>query len=543
MQYTLAGAFADADGLGDVAARLLESLVDPLGWETASLWVADEADPALACAAVYPTDGPLAQWTERTLAFRPAIGVGLPGRVWASGESAWISDTEGDANFPRQAVARGVGLRHGYAFPIKVRGVVRAVIELFAADVRDMDEHEVGFLGAVAHQLGSFLERIESRRAVEASDVRKTAILHAAVDAIVVADADGRIIDFNPAATALFGRSLEEVVGGRIGDLLVPEALRPEHEAGLRRYLETGESRILDRRVRTWAARADGSEVPVELTVTALRVEGRPVFTAFVRDVTLERQAETARDRFLEILSHELRTPVTSIYGGAKVAARPGLAPEQRTELLSDIAAEADHLFRLVEDLIVLARAERGAQAIALEPVSLDRVAERVVATVAASWPGLEFRFQPAPGGQPVLADQTYVEQLIRNLLTNAAKYAYSGRVVEVEIEHGDGESAVRVMDRGPGVDEAEVARLFEIDYRSPLTESLAHGTGIGLFVARWLVEGMGGRIWGTARPGGGSIFGFALPSVNDHDPPTEAVESTTDETLTILEIPHLPGA
>jgi PAS domain S-box-containing protein len=543
VQYAIAGAFANAEGLGDVAAQLLRTLVGTLGWESASLWLPDEAGGVLRCAAVYPTDGPLAGWAERTLAFRPGIGEGLPGRVWASGESHWISDTERDANFPRQAAARAAGLRHGYAFAIRVRGVVHAVIELFAADVREMDVHEADFLGAVAHQLGSFLERIEARRALEGSDARKTAILQAAVDAIVVADADGRIVDFNPAAVTLFGRSFDEVVGGRIADLLVPASLRPDHEAGLRRYIETGQSRILGRRVRTWAARADGSEVPVELTVTALHVEGRPMFTAFVRDVTRERQSEIARDRFLEILSHELRTPVTSIYGGAKVAGRPGLGIEQRAELLSDIAAEADHLFRLVEDLIVLARAERGADAISLEPVSLDRVAERVVATIAAAWPELEFRFQPSPGGHPVLADQTYVEQLLRNLLTNAAKYAHSGRVVEVEVEHADGESTVRVLDRGPGVDEPELARLFEIDYRSPLTESLAHGSGIGLFVARWLAEAMGGRIWGMPRPGGGSIFGFALPSASDREPGSAPVEPSMASTLSVLEIPHMSGA
>ncbi|MES1239526.1 MAG: HAMP domain-containing sensor histidine kinase, partial [Chloroflexota bacterium] len=259
---------------------------------------------------------------------------------------------------------------------------------------------------------------------------------------------------------------------------------------------------------------------------------------------TRERQAEIARDRFLEILSHELRTPVTSIYGGAKVAGRPGLPQERRTELLADIAAEADQLFRLVEDLVVLARAERGAQAITLEPVSLDRVAERVVAGAAATWPDMEFRLHASPGGPPVLADQTYVAQLLRNLLTNAGKYAYSGRVVDVEIEHGDGESSVRVLDRGPGVNEAELTRLFEIDYRSPLTESLAQGSGIGLFVARWLVEGMGGRIWGRRRPGGGSEFGFSLPSVTEQDPvfAAEAVDLSLGDVVEIRARP-VPAA
>lgn len=519
MQYAIARAFAEADALDDVSTLLLQNLAEALGWQSASLWVLAEDGLTLRCVATHPTDGPLQAWAECTLAFRPQIGVGLPGRVWASGESFWMTDTLKDQNFPRQAAASAVGLRHGFAFPVLSRGTVVAVVDLYAAEVREVDAEQAEVLEAVGYQLGSFIERTESRRAVAQSEARKTAILHAAVDGIVLADADGRIVDFNPAAEVLFGRSRDEVIGRTIAEVLVPDDLRGQHEAGLARYLATGEGRILGRRVRTWAAHVDGSRIPVELTVTELRVDDRPMFTAFIRDVSRERQAETARDRFLEILSHELRTPVTSIYGGAKVAARPTIGREQQIELLTDIASEADHLYRLVEDLMVLARAERGAGAISLEPVSLDRVVERVLTSLGTRWPGVEFRVRPSAGGLPVQADSTYLEQLLRNILQNAAKYGGAGGVVEVEIDHGEIESIVRVLDRGPGVNEAEVRRLFEIDYRSPLTEGLAQGSGIGLFVARWLVEGMGGRIWATPREGGGSEFGFALPTVTERDP------------------------
>lgn len=540
VQYAIARAFAEADELDDVSAGLLQNLADALGWQSASLWVLAEDGLTLRCAAIHPTDGPLQPWAEYTLGFRPEIGVGLPGRVWASGESFWISDTRKDQNFLRQALARAVGLRHGFAFPIRSRGSVVAVVELFAAEVREVDPEQAELLEAVGHQLGSFIERTESRRAVAHSEARKTAILNAAVDGIVVADSEGRVVDFNPAAEALFGRSRDEVLGRRIADVLVPDDLRPQHEAGLARYLATGESRILGRRVRTWAAHADGSRIPVELTITALQIDDRPMFTAFIRDVTRERQAETARDRFLEILSHELRTPVTSIYGGAKVAVRPTISREQQVELLTDIASEADHLYRLVEDLMVLARAERGAGPISLEPVSLDRVVEGVVTDLAARWPGLEFRVRPTGLGLPVQADSTYLEQLLRNIVTNAAKYGGAGGVVEVEIDHGETESIVRVLDRGPGVNESEVRRLFEIDYRSPLTEGLAQGSGIGLFVARWLVEGMGGRIWAVAREGGGSEFGFALPTVTERDP--MGVEADAIVRLDSMEIFEISG-
>lgn len=541
MQYAIARAFAEADALDDVSALLLQNLAEALGWQSASLWVLADDGLTLRCAATHPTDGPLQAWAEYTLAFRPQIGVGLPGRVWASGESFWMTDTLKDQNFPRQAAALAVGLRQGFAFPVLSRGSVVAVVDLFAAEVREVDAEQAEVLEAVGYQLGSFIERTESRRAVAQSEARKTAILHAAVDGIVLADADGRIVDFNPAAEALFGRSRDEVIGRTIAEVLVPDDLRGQHEAGLARYLATGEGRILGRRVRTWAAHVDGSRIPVELTVTELRVDDRPMFTAFIRDVSRERQAETARDRFLEILSHELRTPVTSIYGGAKVAARPTIGREQQIELLTDIASEADHLYRLVEDLMVLARAERGAGAISLEPVSLDRVVERVLTSLGTRWPGVEFRFRPSAGGLPVQADSTYLEQLLRNILQNAAKYGGAGGVVEVEIDHGEIESIVRVFDRGPGVNAAEVRRLFEIDYRSPLTEGLAQGSGIGLFVARWLVEGMGGRIWATPREGGGSEFGFALPTVTERDPiGVDADSIALSDSIEFLDLPGI---
>ncbi len=515
LQYAIARAFAEGESLDEVSGLVLRALVEALEWQSAAIWVLDADGTSLRCQAIHPTEGPLGAWADYCTNLRLRIGIGLPGRVWESGEAVKVTDTDQEENFPRRAMAVESGLRHGFAFPVRVRGVLAAVVELFAADVREVDDEEADFLQGTGHQLGSFIERIDARRAVARSEARKTGILRAAIDAIVTADDDGRIIDFNPAAEALFGRRREEVAGRRIVDLLVPEGLREQHQAGLDQYLATGVSRILGQRVRTEAAHADGSTVPVELTVTEVRLEGRPMFTAFIRDITREREAETARDRFLEILSHELRTPVTSIYGGAKLLARGSVEAAQQLELVEDVGAEADRLYRLVEDLIILARAERGGTATTMEPVSLDHLVERVVAAIRPRWPSVEFQFVSQAPGMPVEGDETYLEQVLRNLLTNAAKYAESGKLVEIEIERGEMESIVRVLDRGPGIDPAEAERLFEIDYRSPKTRRLAQGSGIGLFVARWLIESMGGRIWAGPRPGGGSEFGFSLRSAD----------------------------
>jgi len=392
IQYAIARAFAEADQLDDVAVMVLQILTDSFGWLASGLWVLDPDHVHVRCAAAYPMDGPLAPWTAGTMAMRLPIGTGLPGRVWASELPSWIRDIDTDEDFRRRELARVSNIRHGFAFPILVNGSVGAVIELFANELRDVDARQTEFFDAVGHQLGSFIERIDTRREVKVSEARKTGVLNAAVDAIVSADRAGRILEFNPAAETMFGRSRSEALGRTIAETLVPPDLRKAHTMGLQHYLATGEARIMGSRVRSWGLRSDGSRLPIELTVTEIRVEGEPMFTAFIRDVTVERHAEIARERFLEILSHELRTPVTTIYGGAMVLARSSLDPADRMELISDIGTEADRLHRLIEDLIVLARAERGALELSVDPVRLDRAVERLVTSFRGQAPGVEIR-------------------------------------------------------------------------------------------------------------------------------------------------------
>lgn len=518
--YEITHALAEGVELSAVAPSVLAALCEGLGWRTAAIWSMDEGgrDHLLRCAAIWTKPG-LDAWRSVTMDMRMKLGEGLPGRVWSSRAPAWIDDVSDDENLPRRAVALRAGLHHGVAVPVLLRGRVYAVIEGFGPRARKPDDDVMAFVESVGKHLALFLERVETRRALIESEARKAGVLEGAVDAIVSADEVGRILDFNPAAERLFGRTRSAVLGRRIVDLLVPAELRTAHRNGLRRYLETRVPRIIGQRVRTEALRSDGTTVEVELTITEVAMHGRPMFTAFIRDVTAQRHAEIARERFLEILSHELRTPVTAIYGGSSMLSRPSLSPDASAELLSGIGEEAHRLYRLVEDLMVLARAERGATEVSLEPVHLDRIAESLTEGQQQHWPGIEVQVSRDPrGSRPVLGDETYVGQILRNLLSNAAKYASAGRTVEIVTEYDDAEGRVRVLDRGPGLRAEEANRLFEIDFRSSLTDSAAQGFGIGLFVARWLAENMGGRIWAHSRPTGGSEFGFALRIVDADD-------------------------
>jgi two-component system sensor histidine kinase KdpD len=212
---------------------------------------------------------------------------------------------------------------------------------------------------------------------------------------------------------------------------------------------------------------------------------------------------------------------VTTIFGGAKLLARERstLDDETRLGIFRDIHEEAERLQRLVEDVVALNRFGEGSGDIGdigREPVLIQRLLPRVVESENGRWPGVTFRLQVASGLPTVSADPTYVEQVVRNLVSNAAKYGGLDSTVVIEAERGQGEVIVRVLDEGPGFPIEERDRLFELFYRSARTATQAGGAGIGLFVSARLVAAMGGRIWAAQREDGGSEFGFALPELTD---------------------------
>jgi signal transduction histidine kinase len=246
-----------------------------------------------------------------------------------------------------------------------------------------------------------------------------------------------------------------------------------------------------------------------------------------------QKRANALREAFIGVISHELRTPITTIYGLSRVLRQRGesLTADVQRQAIVDIEAESDRLFRLVEDLLVLSRAEGGRVEFEAEPISLGRLAERIVDAEAERRPDREFELRLPPTLALIEAEPTYVEQVIRNLLTNAAKYSPGPEKIEVEIEvevevvegppaidvltterRGRSEVVLRVLDRGIGVDDETIAQAFDLFFRTREASRIASGAGIGLFVSRQLIEAMGGRTWLLARDGGGTEAGFALP-------------------------------
>ena len=238
--------------------------------------------------------------------------MGLPGKVWETGEPLWMKDIRDVDRLPRQEVARREGLHGAFAFPVygiadgpaptrasERRTNVIGVIELYSDHVEPPDEHMLNTAVSLGFQLGVFLE---SRRALDAARsqrLRNAAVVEIALDCIITIDHEGRILEWNPAAEGTFGHPRSEVLGRQLAETVIPPKYREAHYRGFARYLQTGEGPILGRRIEVEGMRADGSTFPCELAITRLPVAGPPTFTAHLRDVSDQRRMQATQELLL----------------------------------------------------------------------------------------------------------------------------------------------------------------------------------------------------------------------------------------------------
>jgi len=377
--------------------------------------------------------------------------------------------------------------------PVELPGGTRGIVAI-ARDIRERIEVQVR------------LQRLAQAEHARAAELN--AVIRAMGEGVIVCAADGTITLTNPAAEQVFPDVEAHAYADILAQLHDPEGRAPTLRG-------PGGPVVLPTRddPDRWVEIAT---YPVNVGV-GLATAGEETIVV-IRDVTESRRREAVRETFIGVLSHELRTPVTTIFGGAKLLARETstLDEETRRGIFRDIHDEAERLQRLVEDVVALNRFGEGGGEIGWEPVLLQRLLPRVVESEQHRWPGVTFATDIAPGLPTVTADPTYVEQVVRNLLSNAAKYGGAGSTVTVIGEGGDHEVRIRVLDDGPGFPAEETNRLFELFYRSPGTAASASGAGIGLFVCARLSAAMGGRIWAAPRPEGGAEFGFALAELDE---------------------------
>jgi PAS domain S-box-containing protein len=543
--HATASALVDAASLAEATPKILQSICEALGWEHGAMWTVAHDQHVLRCTDIWTMPGrsfPEFDGASRDVTFAP--GVGLPGRVWATGQPAWIPDVVRDPNFPRAHIAAREGLHAAFGFPVLADGTVLGVLEFFSLEIRPPDDELLSMLSSVGNQIGLFYGR---RRAQEDLD-RFFALSQ---DVLCVVGFDGYFKRVNPAWQRVLGYAAEELTTRPYLEFIHPEDREPSRQEATK--LESGavllhfENRFLHKdgtcRWFLWSATpypelqimyAAGHDITerkaAEQTLSEyardLEASHRALEEQAARLAQMVKELEAARRRaeeatetksvFLANMSHEIRTPLNGILGMTALALKTRLTADQR-EYLQTVSSSATSLLAIINDILDFSKIE--ARRLELERTEFDAReaignAARLLAVRAAE-KGIELACHIAPEVPAILlGDEGRLRQVLLNVLGNAIKFTDAGEVVvRVTVEHVAPARATlhfAITDTGIGIPADKRQQIFGAFTQADSSTTRRYGgTGLGLAIATRLVELMDGRIWVDSEVGRGSAFHF----------------------------------
>jgi two-component system, cell cycle sensor histidine kinase and response regulator CckA len=518
-------ALAESTNLAEAAPRLLRAVCDSFCWDLGVLWVAREPGDALTRASLWLRSG------VDDSAFA-ALGCGgsnapplpLLDRVQVEGEPNWMLAPSGESQTGRPRTA-------ALAFPVRLGVGPVGILAFYSRAAETPDEALLATMISIGGQLAQFIRRARAEEAVRDSEARQAAILEAALDAIITIDPAGRVVDFNPAAEALFGHAAARARGREFVELLLPRASRD----AFRHELEAAAAGPAPLRRELTVVRADGREVSVEIGLAAIRHGESPLLTAYVRDLTERKRTEErlrqTEEQFRQSqkmeavgqlaggVAHDFNNLLTVMSGHTDLLLSDEVLPGHARDSLEQIRDATRRAAGLTRQLLAFSRKQVLVPAILdLRAIVTDmgRMLRRLIGEHIA------LEVSVATDLWPVRADQGQIEQALLNLTVNARDAMPRGGTLAItainrEADAGSGDEGPRVRsvvltvrDTGVGIDPSVRDRIFEPFFT---TKPRGQGTGLGLAMVYGIVKQSGGSITVDSTPGEGTTFTLCLPA------------------------------
>jgi PAS domain S-box-containing protein len=412
--------------------------------------------------------------------------------------------------------AASLGLLSGVALPLIARKQVIGLLFVFRNYLGVFSANDKALLQSFADQAAIAVHNAQLYTQVRDEERRIVALLDSVADGIMIMNPDHTIEHCNPALTRMLGLPAEEVRGRT-------------HEEVIRWVEQKDGLSLEDAEAGGWPLtqhatlymegdlkRQERLPIPVGVTYAPLlSPEGSLLnIIASVRDITRFREAEELKSTFISVISHELKTPIALIKGYVSTLRREDASWDRKIvqDSLEVIEEEADRLTELIEDLLDASRLQAGALAINQSDVALEVLTERIAErfrtqsdshTILVSFPD-QFPV--------ILGDEDRLSQVLSNLISNAIKYSPEGGEIRIRGQALPEQVVLCVSDQGPGIAADDIPHVFDRFYRASEATRTTKGAGLGLYLARAVVEAHGGRIWVDPRPGSGARICFSLP-------------------------------
>jgi len=511
-QYAVTRALAEAGTLTEAGPILLQAVCEGLGWDMGAIWTVDQPAGVLRCLELWhsPKLDTEAFVTVTKHTVFPK-GIGLPGRVWESGKTAWIADVTLDPNFPRAPMAVVAGLHGALAFPIILNGEVYGAVELFSRETCRPHDDSLNMLGAMGSQIGQFMERRRAQKALHHAHDTLDAILISLPCLVLIVDEDRRVVYANPQANAHLRPELTTLIGSDLQDVFT---LPARQWARLMEDLRSAachgasmEERDIEIRKHVYRYR------PFPITVHS---DSRQQAGLVMWDVTEQKQLQeqliqaeklSSLGTLVSGMAHEINNPVQGILGMAEIILYEE-DPEKVKQYARDIVSCSTHVGSVVRNFACYARpASRDGE------IDID-VCERMTEAVRLVQRCPQFGhvsvvtdFHPTPTFR---ARRTEIDQVFVNVVSNAVEaMGGSGQLTLRACLHGENVT-VEIQDTGSGIPPHLLGKIFD---PFVTTKDPGKGTGLGLSIVYKIVAKYGGRIAVASEEGQGSTFTIEFPT------------------------------